>query len=277
MGLIDEHLAWCTARNLRPTTIRCRGYALKRTARVVGPLDLAEPEILGKWFADLELSPEARRTELSHVRSFYRWAVAAGCLDVDPSAQLPIPRVPRRVPRPMPDNDLAVALASAPEPVRAWLVLAAYAGLRACEIAGLHADDVRRDLDPPVLVIREGKGGHQRVIPLHPEALDALNLHHGRGYVFRRPDHQPFPAYSVSAGCNRFLHSIGITATLHQARHWFATSLYQSTLDLRLTQEMLGHRSPTTTAGYAAWVPSQGAEAVVQLRLAVAVDEQHRG
>ena len=35
--------------------------------------------------------------------------------------------------------------------------------------------------------------------------------------------------------------------------HFFGTHIYRATQDIRLTQDLLGHASPTTTAGYAAW------------------------
>ncbi len=54
-----------------------------------------------------------------------------------------------------------------------------------------------------------------------------------------------------------------IAATLHQLRHRFATAAYQAAGgDLRLVQELLGHRSPVTTAGYAAYDQAAAAAAV---------------
>ena len=42
---------------------------------------------------------------------------------------------------------------------------------------------------------------------------------------------------------------------MHQLRHWFGTHTYRASLDLRMTQELLGHSSPNTTTIYAAWSP----------------------
>jgi len=50
-------------------------------------------------------------------------------------------------------------------------------------------------------------------------------------------------------------------------RHRFATAVYRQTLDLRLTQTLLGHASPTTTAMYAAHDISQAGAAVGRLGL----------
>jgi len=55
--------------------------------------------------------------------------------------------------------------------VRCWLLLAAYQGLRCQENAGLKREDVLYELD--LLRVVHGKGGKQRLIPLHPEVRRA--------------------------------------------------------------------------------------------------------
>jgi site-specific recombinase XerC len=61
-----------------------------------------------------------------------------------------------------------------------------------------------------------------------------------------------------------YLRSLGIHATPHQFRHYFASEVYDVTRDLRLTQELLGHASPHTTAIYTKVRPSHDAVAVVR-------------
>jgi integrase len=84
------------------------------------------------------------------------------------------------------------------------------------------------------------------------------------GWVFRRADGRPGPNSPavVSKVANTHLRDCGTDATLHQLRHRFASALYAQTQDLRLVQEMLGHASPETTAGYAAWNRTGASEAV---------------
>jgi site-specific recombinase XerC len=57
----------------------------------------------------------------------------------------------------------------------------------------------------------------------------------------------------VSQLANQHLHACGSAATLHQLRHWFGTETYRARRDLRVVQELLGHASPMSTAGYAAY------------------------
>lgn len=268
MDPIEGYLAHLRLRNLRPSTIEQRRRALHRLARTLGhPALYTTERQLARWYDGLNIAPEGRATELSHVRSFYQWALSEELIDVDPSRRLIRPRLQRRIPRPISERDLARALDLAPERIRPWLYLAAYEGLRACEIANLRREDILDTADPPMIVITEGKGGKQRIIPLSPMVLEALAPMPSRGWVFLRCDGKPGPnaPWLVSQAANRVLHKVNAHATLHTLRHRFATRIYHATKDLRLTQELLGHASPTTTAAYAAHSPSAAIDAVLNL------------
>ena len=69
----------------------------------------------------------------------------------------------------------------------------------------------------------------------------------------------------ISHLCNQHLHDCGIAATLHQLRHRFGTGTYRVTRDLRVVQELLGHESVSTTAGYAAYDKADAIRAVENL------------
>jgi integrase/recombinase XerD len=76
----------------------------------------------------------------------------------------------------------------------------------------------------------------------------------------------PVRPWTVSHQSNAYLHSIGITHTLHTLRHWFGTHTYRATgRDLRMTQELLRHRSPVSTAIYTFSDPGEAAAAVERL------------
>lgn len=265
-ALLGEFLADGRRRNLRPGTLTQKRYALRRLARHLHPTGLldATSDDLNAFLDRLD-KPEARATELSHLRSFYKWCVIAGLLDIDPTARLVRPKVPRRLPRPIPDGDLHMALELAPERVRPMLMLAAYAGLRACEIANLRAEDVMWANDPPMLVVTDGKGGHQGAVPLSPTLEPVLRSLPSRGWLFPRLDGKagPVKPHLVSKLCNLFLHDVGIDHTLHTLRHWFGTqTLRVNGGNLRQTQELMRHQSPVSTAIYT-WVnPVEAAETV---------------
>lgn len=269
-AVLDRHLAWMQLANRRPTTITARRRALQRLARHFAPADpmTLTCEQLATWQSTRVLTPIAMSCEVAHIRSFYAWAVDHSHLDAAPTRLLVSPHVLRGVPRPMSEAKVADAVLNAPPRVRAMLVLASWAGLRACEIAGLQRGDVHDQADPPVMVVT-GKGGKARVVPLSAFVLDELHRYGlpVRGSVFPRGDGQPGPnrAGRISDLCNDYLRSIGIPDTFHSLRHRFGTQLYQGTQDIRLVQDMLGHSNPSTTALYAAWDREKAADAVARL------------
>ena len=231
----------------------------------------ATDETLEVWYESLALTPQGRATELGHVRGFYRYAHREGLIDADPTFRLIRPRLPRLLPRPIGDEQLVEALDNATGRVRAYLYLAAFAGLRAAEIAALHREDVVDIAEPPTIIVADGKGGKQRVVPMSDRVSEALDIYGmpTRGWLFPRRDGRrgPTPAYLVSRHSNEHLHRLGIGQTLHTLRHWFGTELYRQTQDLRLVQEVMGHASPNTTAGYAAFAPAKAAVGVRQLEV----------
>jgi len=257
-GVVARYLDHLRVRNLRPWTIYNRQCALGRLARWAGSpvLYLTEAD-LTRWQQQrsTEIQPEPRRTELSNVRQFYRWSVRESFRPDDPTFRLDMPRVARRLPRPIRDSVLAQAMDTADAATLAILALASFAGLRACEIARLDWSEVGMDERSPHVRVVDGKGGHGRIVPLSTALRAALlPLPYRRGPVIRRLDGRPGPCmpHRISSRANNYLHQLGIADTLHTCRHRFASSAYQACLDIRAVQDLLGHASPTTTAIYAA-------------------------
>lgn len=269
--LIVEHLAWCEARNLRPSTIEQRRNVLRHCERSIPmPLIDADHETLRDWLSRPSLGIDARAHELSQLRQFYKWAQTFGYRDDEPSARIPRPRTYRRLPRPITNAQVAHALHQAEGRVRLMVALMAYAGLRAAEVGKLRREEILDHVDPPVLLVADGKGGRQRIVPAHRAVLDALAAHDVKaGVLFPKlcgvDAGRPLEGWSVSQIVADHLRACGIDATGHQLRHTFGTLVYRHTLDLRTTQEVLGHASPVTTAGYAAWTPAAAAAAVAEI------------
>ena len=266
MTIVQSHLDHLRLKGRTPASLYARKRALARlTAALAVPLLAAGPADLADWRASLTVGDDAAVAYVSHVKSFYDWCVAEGLRAENPAAGLPVPRLGRRIPRPIAEEDLMDALAAAPRRIRLMIVLAGWAGLRAKEIALLKRENVMDTATPPVLLIAGNatKGRNERIVPLSSFVLEEIRLARipSSGYVFRRMDGRPGPnePWRVSQLTNRHLHRHGIGATLHQLRHRLGTQLYQATRDLRAVQSTLGHANPSTTAGYAAY--DQGATA----------------
>lgn len=267
-GAVTQHLRHLRVRNLRPASIDNRRYVLRRLALWAGgPILYLTAGQLAQWQIDRAalIKAPSLRMEMTSVREFYRWCIREGLLTDNPTARLDMPRVARGLPRPMADLELARAMTLADARICTILALAAFAGLRAGEIARLDWGDVRIGASDESLRVVDGKGGHGRVLPVSSAlALVLRQLPYRHGPVITQPNGHPghCKAHRVSQLANRFLHECGVRDTLHQCRHRFATATYAACRDIRAVQELMGHASPTTTSIYAAVVPGVAAQAV---------------
>lgn len=233
------------------------------------PLLSLDRDAIQEWLDSRPLSPRSRSVYLSAIHCFFAWAVDEALITSDPTVRIRRPQLPRTVPRPISDDDLQHAIRAATPRIRAWVCLAAYEGFRCKEIAALRREDVFDRHHPPILRVWNGKGGHQAILPLNPATLTALRLADmpSRGFLFTAKNGGPISAATVSAMGNRYLHSIGIDATMHQLRHWFGTAVWAETKDMRVTQEMMRHSHPGTTAGYSAFDQQLAQDAVARIHL----------
>lgn len=268
---LEEHLRDMRRRGLRAPSVRQRlGRVVTFAASITPtPLLAATTTDLERWLdghVTRGLGQATRVSYTANLRTFFAWCHRRGLIEHDPAAEIPLPRRPHGRPRPISEPDLALALATADTLVRAWLVLGAYCGLRAMEIALVRREDVLDDLDPPMLDVPEGKGGKPRKVPLPPEVLTELAPHltgrRGRLWDTRDPDR---PGYNVSILVNEHLRELGIARTCHSLRHRYGTRTYQLSQDLRLVQELMGHSSPTTTAVYTQFSQDRAAAVVAAL------------
>lgn len=248
--------------------------ALLRLARAlpVAALSDATAEQLLGWRATLAVGPETIVNYVGYARRFYDWAITAGRCAANPAAAIPVPRRPSRLPRPIPTGELLDVLAAAPRRIRLWIVLSAWAGLRAKEIALLRAENIHIDGPRPFLIVAANatKGSRERVVALCPFAVAEIRAAHlpRRGWAFTRRDGQAGPNTPGRVSrliCGHY-RACGITSTGHAGRHWFATEFYEASgHDLLATQQALGHARAETTAVYAKVRPAAASAAVLKL------------
>jgi integrase/recombinase XerC len=259
--LIADYLTYLRGLGRAPSTRDKYGKLLHRLAAWLQAHDTdllsAQLQHLESWQDHLVLSPNTLRGDTTTVKGFYRWLRRRARLRLDdPAEDLDRPRPPHYLPRPIGEAELELALDTAPERIRPWLVLAAFQGLRACEIAALDRSWLVETADPALLYIR-GKGGRLRVVPVSPFTWTELHAYGlpRRGIVFRRHDGRPGgnTANLVSKLANEHLRACELDHTLHSLRHRFATIALRGTTSgngLRVVQELLGHASASTTEIY---------------------------
>ena len=234
---------------------RVRAFMVWMEPRSV--LDAAREDV-ERYLDGLQISSASRAGYLSHFHAFYRFAHDDGLVDEIPTAKITRPRRRRRLPRPTCDADIRRAISESKGDLLCFLVLAAYQGLRCQEIAGLEGEDI--DRTQRLLMVRHGKGDKDRIVPLHPAVETALADYPSTGPLFRLSDGRPMRPHNVSHRISAHFTRLGIDSSAHPLRHAFATGFYRLSQDLRLTQELMGHSSPATTAIYAGFDPAGAAK-----------------
>lgn len=247
------HIKHLQQLNRRPRSIECRKRALLRLEKWCerhdkNILDVSYDDLIE--FLDRPLSPQGRASEISHFRNFFLYCCDEEWIDKSPALKLVRPRVPRRLPRPMSDVDKHIAFEQSEGRIRAWLFLAAYAGLRACEIAPIRGEDIL--WEEKILIIREQKGGDQGTVTLHPVLIEELRKVYKSGWLFEKGSGYEghITPNQLQRYANKYLHGLGIDSTFHSLRHWFGTNVYRSSKDIRITQEAMRHTSVVTTVLY---------------------------
>jgi integrase/recombinase XerD len=239
--------------------------------------DLARADVaaLRAYLAALDRAGMAPRTaarRLSSIRQFYRFLVGEGLRPDDPAATIDSPRQGRALPKLLSEAEVGQLLDAAHamkgadgRRLSALMELLYATGLRVSELVALPVAAVMRD--QRVLVVR-GKGGKERMIPLHPSAGVAIAAWlAARGAELRKRGKDAtspwlFPSHGGSGHLTRqrlgqLLKELALTVGIerrkvspHVLRHAFATHLLDHGADLRSVQKMLGHADIATTQIY---------------------------
>ncbi len=210
--------------------------------------------------------PRSTARLLSTLRRFYRYLVREGRLDEDPSARIDAPRLGRKLPDSLTEEEVS-ALLAAPDVAtvlgvrdRAMLEVLYATGLRVSELVSLRIDQC----NPRQGVIRvTGKGNKERLVPLGEDALEWLEryLTEARPELVRGNDNAglflsrracPMTRQTFWHLIKRYARAAGIVKPLspHTLRHAFATHLLNHGADLRVVQLLLGHSDLSTTQIY---------------------------
>lgn len=241
--------------------------------REVATWNEVTPSLVGEYLQYLAtggtrpLSPTSRSRVLSSLRGLHRFAVDEGVADLDPTADLVAPQLPRRLPKAITIDEMERLIGATGQDSdvqirdRALLELLYASGARISEAVGLNVDDVTADED---MIRVRGKGGKQRLVPLGRFAREALDAYlvrvrptfSGRGAatpaLFLGPRGARMSRQSAwlviqAAATKAHLES---TVSPHTFRHSFATHLLAGGADVRVVQELLGHSNVATTQIY---------------------------
>ena len=275
VGEFLQHLE--VARAASPHTLRAYAGDLRQLAAFldgqgVGLLQVTHLHLRG--FLSLQVDTHqasSRARRLAAIKAFYRFLVRRKHLAQSPARRVKTPKLPQRLPRAVPVDE-AFALVEAPGHEgllrlrdRAMLEVLYGGGLRVSELCGLSLDDL--DLGGATVRVL-GKGRKERLVPLNPQAVDALRAWLARrGELLAQEAKKQDPAAvflnarggrlttrSVARHLDRYVLALGLPRKLspHALRHSFATHLLAGGADVRVIQELLGHASLSTTQRYTA-------------------------
>jgi integrase len=264
---LDEHCRWMMRAGRAPRTIRVRRMHMQYLADHFDrdPVDVTQFE-LEDW--QDSLPPQQLRYKTAVIRPYFDYLHKRGLRPDNPAALLVTPRAKRGLPRPIEFDVMERAIRTAPPRLQAWLVLAAYGGLRAKEIAHLEMACFEDNPRGGVFIrLVRTKGERERFSALPAWAWELiLPILKPSGPCFRRERGRgPVTPQQVSQLCNDWLHKTGTRSTLHTLRHWAGSSGIDVE-DVRVVQEFLGHASPATTAVYTAVQPQRIAAMVNTFR-----------
>ena len=227
------------------------------------------------WTRSLQGGPSHRRSTVQHCRLVLRWGVELGVVDGQVPLRLVAPRVFQTNPKVVRLEHLVAAVQRAQPRVRPWLLLAAGAGLRCCEIAPLLPEDLVLDDGSPRVIVRRGKGGEPGTVPVTEEiaaALRACDLPTD-GWLFPAQTSPSSPggvhidftrhvsAHTVSIRGREALAAVGSEAGMHGLRHLFGDTAWRTTKDLRLVQDLMRHKNVASTVRYTRADPAFGRSA----------------
>ena len=220
-----------------------------------------------QWLFDADYKQTSRARMASAIRRLFQYLNREKVRDDDPSAMLVSPKLPKRLPKDITEEQVD-ALLSAPDPNdpielrdKAMLELLYATGLRVTELVSLTMENV--SLRQGVVRVI-GKGNKERLVPMGEDAIDWIEqfLQSGRPQLLgEKSSDVVFPSkrakqmtrqtfwhrikhYAVKAGID------GDTLSPHVMRHAFATHLLNYGADLRVVQMLLGHSDLSTTQIY---------------------------
>ena len=231
-------------------------------------VQLQHLQSLMQTIAELGLSVATQARVLSGIKSFYSYLLLEEVIHIDPTDMLEAPKLKRSLPHVLSIEEIEQLIAaidhSKPDGVRnrAMLEVMYSCGLRVSELTSLRLTGLYLDVGYIKVI---GKGDKERLVPIGDAAIKHIRLYttHVRAMMSNiKKGQEDFVFLSKLGGSlsrvmvflilKDLTKKAGIEQNIHPhtLRHSFATHLVEGGADLRAVQEMMGHKSITTTEIY---------------------------
>jgi integrase/recombinase XerD len=281
-ALAEEYLSWLLVRHYSATTVDTRRpclryfleWASERGVEMPGELSRALVERYQRWLFYYRkanghpLTVHTQGQRLIALQSFCQWLARQRHVLCNPATELEIPKRGQRLPRMVLTASEAEAVLNAvdagtPFGLRDRAILETFysTGIRRGELSKLRLYDL--DHERRTLMVREGKGQRDRLIPIGERALWWVEkyLREARPRLARNPDEgwlfltyrgDPMGREVLTILVRERIQKadIGKTGSCHLWRHTMATLMLENGADIRFIQQMLGHVKLETTQVY---------------------------
>ncbi len=214
------------------------------------------------------LSPHTRKNRISQLRVFFNWLHANNHLLFNPARHVRLPKTKNQLSAGILSHKQIRDILKQPDLSkksgirdRAILELFYSTGIRKLELVKLQKADI--DFENEVVLIRQGKGQRDRVVPIGRQALNWLKryLQEVRPFwakkastsrLFITARGTPFSTHSLSHQAAIYFTNAKISQNggVHLFRHSMATHMLENGCDVRYVQEILGHSQISTTQIY---------------------------
>lgn len=266
---LEKNASEHTVKSYREDLQQALEFFLEKLATNEIPVAGISTRLIRNYMVWLHENKYARTTvarKLASLRSFFRYLCRQGILNTNPTDGLRGPRQEEKLPHFLAEEAITTLLTTPEENRfglrdRAILETLYSGGLRVSELTGLDLQDL--DLDDGTAIVR-GKGKRERIVLLGNAAVEAI-----RQWLEVRQGTEPPPpsasealflnkhgtrltSRSVGRLLEKYLKQAGLDpkTSPHTLRHSFATHLLDRGADIRSVQELLGHRSLSTTQIY---------------------------
>jgi integrase/recombinase XerD len=202
------------------------------------------------------------------LKSFFKWLARNNVILYNPASDLELPKLEKRLPRNVMNAAEAESVINQPDTTtplgvrdRAILETLYSTGVRRMELVGLTLFDL--DVSRGTVMVREGKGKKDRMIPIGERALawikkylvdvrPTLVVPPDGGTLFLTVLGEPLSRNRLGELVREYVEKAGIVkkGSCHLFRHTMATLMLENGADIRFIQEMLGHENLSTTQIY---------------------------
>ena len=230
-------------------------------------------QIMRKFIVYLKEKKYSKRSisrKVSTARSFFKFLQKEEIIEVNPTLNLITPKIDKKLPYFLYLQEIDKLMETPPRNKlsgirdRAILEILYGTGIRVSELINLNIDDI--DFNEKIIKVL-GKGSKERILPLSNPVIKAMQEYIEKRYLFNRNKFDKtinknalflnrfggrLTARSIRRIIIKYIKIAGLNKKLspHVLRHSFATHLLGGGADLRSVQELLGHKSLSTTQIY---------------------------